>query len=113
MHSASLNAAEGAIATATAAAREKRAEAMEIEASLATEKMKALKPAEAPSAKVAAAAKESNRAGDEVARVSAEEEELRRKAEDAEQISQECRNRVFSLLVRRSHRDRGLNLVCP
>ena len=68
LHAASLSAAEGALAAATATARATRAEAMETEATAAAEKAEAWKRAAAASADAAATAEQAQREKAELAR---------------------------------------------
>ena len=87
---ASLCAAEGASAAATAAARATRAEAMEMEATAAAEKAEAWKKAAAASTDVAAAKEQVQR----------EAAELVRREETMGQVGQQQRERRAKMMVR-------------
>ena len=90
LHAASLSAAEGAAAAATAVARAARAEAMETEAIAAAEKAEAWKRAAAASADAAAIKEQAQR---EVA-------DLARQKESMGQVDRQQRERGAKLLVR-------------
>ena len=94
LHAASLSAAEGASASATAAARVARAEAMKTEATAAAEKAKAWKKAAAASADVAASKEQALR----------EAAELVRGREVMNQVDRQQRECRAKMLVRCSDR---------
>ena len=96
LHAASLSAAEGASAAATAVARAARAEAMEAEAAAAAEKAEAWRRAAAASAKVAASRAREQR---EAARGSTLETELSQKDEDMERAVRQEKLRRMKMLV--------------
>lgn len=100
LHAASLNAAEGASAAATAAARAARADAMQVEAAIATEKAEALRLAAAarPEAAMAGAGREDDRK--EVADVFTGVAELERRAEESERVTREQLKRRLKMAVR-------------
>lgn len=97
MHAASISAAEGASATATALARATRAEAMEKEAQAATDKAEALRKAADASAEVAAAREQVQR---ETARGSVLTVELKNKEKEMSHVEQRHQLRRLKMLVR-------------
>lgn len=90
LHVASLSAADGASAAATAAAGAVRAEAMETEATAAAEKAEARKRAAPASADVAATKEQAQR----------EAAELARREESMDQVDRQQRERLAKMLVR-------------
>lgn len=96
MHAASLSAAEGASAAATAHARAARAEAMEKEARAATEKAEAWRKAADASAQVAAAREQAQRA---TARESVLTAELKSNEEDMSRVERHHQLRRTKMLV--------------
>ena len=113
LHAASLSAAEGASAAATAVARAARAEAMEKEAAAAVEKAEALRRAAAASVEVAEAREKAQR---EAARGSTLETELSQKEEDMERVVRQEKIRRIKMLVSRNdlvvqHRNRQVIVV--
>eukprot|EP00752_Nemacystus_decipiens_P010863 g9658.t1 len=107
LHAASLSAAEGASASATAAARAARAEAMEKEAAAAAEKAEAWRRAAAASAAVAEAREKAQR---EASRGSVLTSELHQSKEEMEQVMREQQLRRMKMLITRvcGERDRAL-----
>ncbi|CAM9376100.1 unnamed protein product [Scytosiphon promiscuus] len=107
LHAASLSAAEGASAAATALARAARAEAMEKEAQASADKAEAWRKAADASAKVAASREEAHR---EAARGSVLVAELERRKEDISRLESEGQLRRTKLLIIRmsGERDRAL-----
>ena len=93
LHAASISAAVGASASATAAARATRSEAMEPAATAAADKVEALKRATAASANLA------------VSREQAQPEatELARRGEAMSQVDRQQQERRAKMLVRRSN----------
>lgn len=98
IHAASLNATEGAMASATAAARATRTEAMEEEAKAAAEKAEALKRAAAAGAALAAAQEQAYR--DTAANVSTTAAESKEKREEWESFVLEQKEHRAKMLVR-------------
>ena len=98
LHAASLSAAEGASAAATAIARATRAEAMEKEAKAAADKAEAWGRAAAASSKVAEARAKARRLSTGVTSLTAE---LERRGEDTDQLLREQQLRRMKMLVSR------------
>ena len=96
LHAASLSAAEGAAASATAVARAVRAEAMEKEAAAAAEKAEAWRRAAAASAEVAEAREKAQR---EAYQGSLLTSELHQSKEEMEQAVREQQLRRMKMLV--------------
>ncbi|CAM9574872.1 unnamed protein product [Pylaiella littoralis] len=107
LHAASLSAAEGASAAATAVARAARAEAMEKEAQAAPDKAEAWRRAAAASAEVAEAREKAQR---EAARESFITAELDQRIAEMEQVAREQKLRRMKMLITRvcGERDRAL-----
>ncbi len=100
LHAASLSAAEGASAAATAFARAARAEAMEKEAVAAAQKAESWRRAAVASAEVAEAKEKTQR---EAARGSVLASELSQKDEDMERVVRQQKLRRMKMLVSRRH----------
>lgn len=100
LHAASLSAAEGASASATAVARAARAEAIEKKAVAAAEKAEAWSRAAAASAEVA---EEREKAQREAARGSDLTAELQQRKEEMEQVARQQQLRRIKMLVRSCH----------
>eukprot|EP00903_Cladosiphon_okamuranus_P014747 g13665.t1 len=107
LHAASLSAAEGGSAAATAIARAARAEAMEKEAEAAAHKAEACRRAAAASAQVAEAREKARRLSTGVLSLTAE---LQRRDEDVDQVMREQQLRRMKMLIARvcGERDRAL-----
>ncbi|CAB1113805.1 unnamed protein product [Ectocarpus sp. CCAP 1310/34] len=107
LHAASLSAAEGGAAAATAAARAARAEAMEKEAKAAADKGEAWKKAAAASVEVAEAREKAQRGTHEVSALTTA---LKQKDMDTEKMAREHQlHRLKMLVVRVCHeKDRAL-----
>lgn len=103
LHAASLNAAEGASAAATAGARAARAEAMEKEATAANKTAEAWKKAAAASAAAAEAKTAGKEAHSETSRISTLAAGLRERAETSERALQEQKEYRAVLMVRSVH----------
>ena len=100
LHAASLSAVEGASASATAAARAARAEAIEREAAAAADKAEAWRRAAAASVEVAEAREKAQR---DAARGSVLAAELHQSKEEMEQVVREQQLRRMKMLVRACH----------
>ncbi|CAM9582087.1 unnamed protein product [Ectocarpus fasciculatus] len=107
LHAASLSAAEGASAAATAEARAARAEAMEKEAKAAADKAEAWRRAAAASVEVAEAREKAQR---EAARGSMLASELQLKVKDTEEALRQHQLHRLKMLISRvcGERDRAL-----
>lgn len=98
MHAASLNATEAVMASATAAARATRTEAMEKEAEAAAEKAEASKRVAAASTELAAAREQARR--ETAANVSTTAAELKQRQAEWEEMVREQQERRVKMLVR-------------
>lgn len=96
LHAASLSAAEGASASATAIARAARAEAMETEAQAAADKAEAWRRAVAASAEVAEAREKAEQLSMGVSALTAE---LKQRADDSGHLMREQQLRRMKRLV--------------
>lgn len=102
MHAASLNAAEGALATAAATARANRAEAMELETKVTAENAEAWRKSASASPELAAAREQAQRETTETASVTAAE--LDQRQEKWENVLREQLKRRVKLLVSKPQR---------